>query len=209
MSSKDSAKTIVCYGDSNTWGRIPSGGRYPRSVRWTNVLQKLLGDEYEVISEGLAGRTLVAVDPKNVYRTGITHLKSILETHVPVDVVIVFLGTNDVKSGYNLTAEEIADHLDQTIAVIQQNGIQKILIISPPKIVMPEGSELRSDFVNRLDVIASLAPLYKEVAEKYSCGFLNAQDYITSSKVDGFHLDVEMHAKLAEVVKDALIRMDI
>lgn len=56
---KTSAKTILCYGDSNTWGNVPSSFlRYPRDVRWPAVLQNLLGEDYEVISEGLCGRTL-------------------------------------------------------------------------------------------------------------------------------------------------------
>src|SRR5688572_27059842 len=119
MNIKDSAKTIVCYGDSNTWGRIPGGARYPRSVRWTGVLQNLLGEEYEVINEGLSARTLVAVDPQNPERTGITHLKSILLTHKPVDAIIVMLGINDIKSRFNLTANDIASHLEQTINLIK------------------------------------------------------------------------------------------
>ena len=48
-------KTIVCYGDSNTWGYIPGSAeeRYPYDIRWTGVLQRLLGAEYHVIEEGL------------------------------------------------------------------------------------------------------------------------------------------------------------
>ncbi|MDP3962781.1 MAG: GDSL-type esterase/lipase family protein, partial [bacterium] len=106
---KDSAKTILCYGDSNTWGAIPSAGqRYPRSVRWTGVLQNLLGDDYEVLSEGLCGRTFVASDPAKSHRIGITHLQALLETHDPIDFLIIMLGTNDVKSTYNLSPEDIA-----------------------------------------------------------------------------------------------------
>jgi len=75
MQIKDSAKTIVCFGDSNTWGMMPRANkRYPRSMRWTNILQKLLGEEYEVVNEGLCGRTFVATDITRPQVTGITHL---------------------------------------------------------------------------------------------------------------------------------------
>ena len=51
-------KSILCYGDSNTYGLMPdSPDRYPRDVRWTGILQKKLGEDYYVIEEGLSGRT--------------------------------------------------------------------------------------------------------------------------------------------------------
>lgn len=209
MEIKDSAKTIVCYGDSNTWGRIPGNERYPRSVRWTGVLQKLLGGEYEIINEGLNGRTFVAVDPQRPYRTGVSQLESILQSHKPVDAVVIMLGTNDVKTTYNLTAQDIARHLDQTIALVQKENISKILIVCPTEIILPEVNTLNPDFVNGPEISIQLPALYKNVAEKYSCNFLNAQDYISSSKIDGFHLEPEAHATLAGVIKDELLKMKI
>ena len=53
---------ILCFGDSNTNGSNPSGGRWGRWERWTGVLQKLLGDDYYFIEEGCGGRTTVMED---------------------------------------------------------------------------------------------------------------------------------------------------
>ena len=209
MNIKDSAKTIVCYGDSNTWGCVPGGDRYSRSVRWTGILQNLLGGEYEIINEGLSGRTFVALDVEKPERTGITHLKSILKTHKPVDAIVILLGTNDVRDIYNLEAQDIASHLEQTINLIQKEKINKILIVSPPFIVIPENGNLRPDFANRFNIVEKLSELFKKVAEKYKCNFINAQDYIFSSKVDGFHLDAGMHKKFAEVLKNEILSMKL
>jgi lysophospholipase L1-like esterase len=201
---KDEAKTILCYGDSNTWGRVPRGERYPRSIRWVNVLQKLLGDGYEVINEGLNGRTFNALDPEKPFRNGLSHLKSILKTHNPIDLIIVMLGTNDVKIIYNLQPEEIAKHLEKTIQSIQGEQISKILVVCPTEVIMPEDNNLEEDFKRSPELSQKLAPLFRVVAEKYGCDFINAQDHISSSKIDGFHLDPEAHFKLAKVIREKI-----
>ena len=203
MDTKDSAKTVVCYGDSNTWGRIPHGEQYPRSKRWPYILQHLLGADYEVISEGLGGRTFVASEPAKPHLTGITHLQSILKTRGPIDLMIVMLGTNDMKKVFNLSASDIAEHLEQTIQLIQKE-VSNILVICPPEIVVPETNDLEPNFQRSIGVSKQLPPLYKTVAEKYGCMFLNAQDYISSSTIDGFHLDAEAHQKLAEAINGML-----
>jgi lysophospholipase L1-like esterase len=203
---KDSAKTIVCYGDSNTWGYNPlTDGRFSRSVRWTGVLQSLLGDDYEVSNEGLCGRTFVANDPKKPHRTGITHFQAILESNDPMDLVIIMLGTNDIKTTYNLTPETIAEHLEQSIQLIRNEKLEiakipKILVVSPPPVVQPAQGTLDERMVRGPELFKILPELYKKVAEKYGCGFINSADYISNATVDGYHFDEEGHKKLAEVL---------
>lgn len=202
---KNSAKTILCYGDSNTWGNVPrSDARYPRDIRWSGALQNILGEEYEVISEGLCGRTLVAADPAKPHRTGITHLQAILESADPIDGLIIMLGTNDVKGTYKLTPTEIAGHLLQTIEFVRNvkdlEKIPKILVVCPPSAIVPEKNDLDPRMVPGLEAFKVLPNLYKEVARRHECGFINAGDYISSSKIDGYHLDGDAHKKLAEVI---------
>jgi lysophospholipase L1-like esterase len=209
---KDSAKTILCYGDSNTWGNVPrSDERYPRSVRWPGVLQNLLGDEYEVISEGLCGRTFVAEDLKKPHRTGITHLRAILESADPIDVVVVMLGTNDVKTTYNLSPEIIAQHLEKTIELIKSSDnelekISRIIVICPPPVIVPVTNDLDEGMVNGIELFKYLPGLYKEVSERHRCDFINAGDYVKSSSIDGYHLDAGSHLALAEVIKNQILR---
>jgi lysophospholipase L1-like esterase len=208
----DTAKTIVCYGDSNTWGRIPRGARYPRSTRWVSIVQNLLGDNYEVISEGLGGRTFNAPDGDKPFRNGLSQLKSILKTHTPVDLVIIMLGTNDVKTTYNLQPDDIAKHLEQTIQLIrQEEPASKILVVCPTEIIIPDDKNLAEVFKRSPELSQKLPPLFKEVADRHDCHFINAQDYISSSKIDGFHLDPESHMKLAEILKaevDSILRQN-
>lgn len=204
---KDSAKTIVCYGDSNTWGRVPGGDRYPRSVRWVSVLQNLLGDDYEVINEGLSARTFIAEDPEFPERTGITHLKAILKTHRTnntIDLVIVALGTNDVKNIYNLSANNIGGHLEKTLDLIKSEGINNVLVLAPTEIIAREDDTVDERFENGPKISKELPALFRKVCDSKNCHFLNMQDYITSSKVDGFHLEPEAHQKLAEVLSQEI-----
>jgi len=206
MSIKDTAKTILCFGDSNTWGARPdSDERYPRSVRWPSVLQKLLSDDYEVINEGLVGRTLVANDPAKPYRTGVTHLTALLKTHEPVDLIIIMLGTNDVKVMYNLSDDDIAEHLEQTIKLIREEKESlPIIVVCPPAPVTPKEGEIDSRMARAPEIFKILPKLFKEVSEKSGCIFLNAGDYISSSYVDGYHLDAEAHVKLASAIRDII-----
>ena len=102
-------KTILCYGDSNTYGYNPANGlRYPKSVRWTGRLQELLGNNYMIIEEGCNGRTTIFDDPIDGWKNGLNYLKPCLNSHKPVDIVILMLGSNDLKQTFHASAEEIA-----------------------------------------------------------------------------------------------------
>ena len=130
-------KQILCFGDSNTWGLIPkTNKRYEWGVRWTSLLNESLNDKkeggYRVIEEGLCGRTTVFDDPLRDGRNGVKILPTILETHNPVDIVIIMLGTNDCKTVYNASAEFIGQGVKRLIGQVK-NYIpdSKILVISP------------------------------------------------------------------------------
>lgn len=207
MNTNPNAKVVVCYGDSNTWGDDPnSEGRHLADVRWPGVLQINLGNDYEVVNEGLCGRTFVVEDPKKTFRTGITHLRSILDTNEPIDIITVMLGTNDMKSTYNLLAEDISNHLEQTIQFIQKESPEtNIIIICPSSVTNPMSRELDECLAQAPELSRKLPPLYEEVAEKYGCLYLDASEFINLENTDGYHLSAEHHAllgnKVAEIVK--------
>ncbi len=199
-------KTIVCYGDSNTWGDVPNENeRHPANVRWVGVLQNILGNDYDVVNEGLCGRTFIVEEEGKSHRVGITHLKSILSTNDPIDIITVMLGTNDLKKVFNLTAEEIADHLRQIIQLIQKEDVKKIIIICPAPVVEPNNVEFDDSFIDAPATSILLPPLYEKVAEELGCLYINAGDFISLENTDGYHLDVEHHKilgeKIAEVIK--------
>src|SRR5271165_6929995 len=115
--------TVLCYGDSNTWGHNPENGlRYARDQRWPGVLRQSLGLGYDVIEEGLSGRTTVFNDPLEPYKSGKEYLPPCLRSHSPVDLVILMLGTNDVQSRYNVSALEISLGMGVLIEIIQQSA---------------------------------------------------------------------------------------
>ncbi len=205
---KNSAKTIICFGDSNTWGAVPASDtneRYPRDIRWPGALQLMLGEDYEVINEGLCGRTFVAHDPTKPYRTGITHLQSILRTADPCELVIIMLGTNDIKSTYALEPSDVVQHLEETIKLIQGERTfltaePKILVICPAKPVEPLNEKIDSRMTRWPEFFSILPDAFKQITEKYGCHYLNAGHFVTSSSIDGYHLDPEAHMTLAREI---------
>lgn len=202
-------KTVLCYGDSNTYGYDPSNGlRYPKTVRWTGRLQQLLGEEYSVIEEGCNGRTTVFEDPVEGWKRGIDYLRPCLNTHKPVDIVILMLGTNDLKELFKATAGDVAQGVETLVDVIQsftqekQGYASKVILVSPPNIEAGVcGSAFSGSFgLRAVEESKRLAGYYKEVADKKGCMFLNASKHIRPSKEDFVHLSPEGHAVLAEML---------
>lgn len=136
-------KRILCFGDSNTYGYIPGGtGRYSEDIRWTGRLQKRLSSEAIIIEEGLCGRTTVFQDELRIGRRGVELLPVLLESHAPLDLVTVMLGTNDCKTVYGASAEVIGKGIEKIIGQIKSISPQaKILLISPILLGMTYGKQ--------------------------------------------------------------------
>ena len=143
-------KTLVCFGDSNTWGYVPGsdGERFPREQRWPVILQSLLGDDWEVIGEGLNGRTATIERPDSEGRNGLPYLLPCLHSHAPVDVVVVFLGTNDVNY---LADDRIARCIARLVDIVRRcdaraaRRVPGTLRRARPRGVVPPGARLRRD----------------------------------------------------------------
>ena len=116
-------KTIVCYGDSNTYGYNPENGfRYEYEERWTTILQKELKDSAIVIPEGLNGRTTSFEDELRPGRNGATYLDPCLHSHGPIDLVVLMLGTNDLKIRFQATPTDIGKGIDR-LPYLQESGV--------------------------------------------------------------------------------------
>ena len=205
--------TVVAYGDSNTYGYNPRTGlRYPEEIRWTGLLSSHLGNGYRVIEEGCNGRTTVHDDPIDGWKNGLDYLKPCLHSHKPVDIVIMMLGTNDLKSVFDLSAEQIAEGAGVLVDTIQKFTLEKygyqpkIVLISPPEI----GSGIRTSpfygsfLEDAIDRSRQFPRYYKEVADRYGCVFFNAAEWIRPSEVDSLHLDPEAHRILAEKLSEVI-----
>lgn len=198
-------KQILCFGDSNTWGYNPkTGQRFPWGVRWTSVLQQKLGfEEYRIVEEGLCGRTTVFEDELRPGRRGSDVISFLLETHAPVDEIIIMLGTNDCKAVYNANETVIGKGIEKLLQIIYrvQPDI-KILLISP--IFLGDDvwrKEFDPEFNEKsVDISHKLKGVYESIAQEHKISFLSASDYASYSTDDMEHMDEYNHERLAEAI---------
>lgn len=203
-------KRILCYGDSNTWGCVP-GTRFERfseQIRFPKRLQELLGDDFEVIEEGLFSRTLASdyQRPNKEGRNGSTYLIPCLYSHDPLDMVVLMLGTPDLKHEFNNSPEDIGKQLEDYYAKIIPNtksmvrdSCPELLIICPPII---DDTVTSKRYLGGTEKSKQLAEIYLKVAEANNCLFIDASKLEIGS--DGVHMTEKSHAKLAEIITDKI-----
>jgi lysophospholipase L1-like esterase len=205
-------KTVLCYGDSNTWGYDPATrSRYPSDVRWTGVLADRLGAEYQVIEEGLNGRTTRWDDPMEPGRNGLTYLRPCLESHEPLEFIIVMLGTNDLKQRFNLSASDIAQSAAalaeeaRRLASTADGSPARVLLVAPPATTtLTEFDQL---FAGAREKSRQFSHYYRLFAARRNVPFFDAGSEIVSSEKDGIHFDVEEHRKLGEALAGEVRRL--
>ena len=200
-------KTILCYGDSNTWGYNPATeGRYLLEERWVSVLAAALGEGFTVIPEGLNGRTTVWPDPvEGEYKSGKTYLVPCLESHHPIDLVVLMLGTNDLKHRFGLSAWDIARSAATLVEIILRSDFgpdgdaPEVLLMAPPPTCVG-GTSFEEMFVGADDTSQDLGRFYRQMAQEIGCAFFDTANVIVSSKLDGIHFDVSELPKLGAAV---------
>ncbi len=198
-------KQILCFGDSNTYGLIPgTKERYPWEVRWTGILAQGVKEKgFQVVEEGLCGRTTVFEDELRENRKGAAVLPMILESHQPLEKVILMLGTNDCKTIYQASAEVIGKGVEKLVHQIQASDKNiEILLVSPILLGEDVGEDGYDPEFNQESVKISkeLKAVYEQVAKRNGCAFLAASDYAKASGKDREHLDEAGHRQLAEAV---------
>ena len=198
-------KQILCFGDSNTYGLIPgTKDRYPWEVRWTGILAEGIREKgFQVVEEGLCGRTTVFEDELRDNRRGAAVLPMILESRQPLEKVVLMLGTNDCKTIYQASAEVIGKGVEKLVHQIQAADENiEILLVSPILLGEGVGEEGYDPEFNQESVETSkgLKAVYEQVAKRNGCAFLAASDYAKASGADREHLDEKGHRQLAEAV---------
>lgn len=173
-------------------------------IRWPCILRSDLGDSYWVIEEGLNGRTTVFVDPIERYRCGYDYLFPCLESHRPIDLMILMLGTNDMKKRFSASAYDIGKAIGLLLDTIQSSNAgpdgatPNILLLAPPPFAkLTEKAEL---FQGAEDTSRHLAAHLKTQATEHGIEFMDTGSIIKSSELDGFHLDASEHVKLGRGV---------
>ena len=202
-------KRILCYGDSNTWGYRPiMGTRYDSETRWPARLGKLTG--FEIAEEGLNGRTTIFYDADEQYRCGLDYVETCVMSQLPLDLIIVMLGSNDTKIRYHASPEETADGLSRMIDKMRECCARKeqdpqILILSPPKLyAVGEDSDFDSFSEQK---IVEMEVLFEKLAAEKDCLFLRTSDVLTDIGADGLHMTPEGHRKLAEAAAKTACRI--
>lgn len=208
-------KHILCYGDSNTFGTDPvRGGRHPYEVRWTGVLQRLLGGNYRVIEEGCGGRTTVFEDQLSYGRNGLKTLVPCIASHNPLDLIIIMLGTNDLKKRFQATPWDLGKAMERIVDEINNFPFEpvyprpELLIVSP--VLIREGIS-RGIYGCFTEEAASMSRCFaaecEAVSKAKNCWFLDAAKAARASEEDRLHMTAEEHGKLAEALAQKVLEI--
>ncbi|WP_082927509.1 GDSL-type esterase/lipase family protein [Paenibacillus oryzisoli] len=202
-------KTIVCFGDSNTWGyNAETGARFDEELRWTSHLASHLGSSYTVIAEGLSGRTSVCEDPLFEGLSGLPYLYPCLMSHSPLDWVVIMLGTNDTKERFGLTSYNIAQGIVRLAKKAKgiESGIggqtPEVLVIAPPPIGekyidTPIGEAMGSHCSEKsLELAGHLERLLRGTGIHYA----DSKNEVAMNEIDYMHLDADGHREMAKFI---------
>jgi lysophospholipase L1-like esterase len=191
-------KTILAYGDSLTYGANPQSGgpRHAYEDRWPTTLERSLGGKARVIAEGLGGRTTVFDDYSSpADRNGARVLPTLLDSHKPLDLVIIMLGTNDLKIYINGTAFGAAMGVKRLVQIVRQHPydvgqpVPQVIMVAPPLTVETDHADLHPMFAPRADEAKLFDGIYSRVARELGVGYFNAASVAVADKRDGVHLD--------------------
>lgn len=196
-------KRILVYGDSNTHGTVPlkalgQSERFGPGVPWPDVLVEVTG--HRVIAEGLPGRTTVHEDViDGGARNGAAVLPAVLRSHVPLDAVIVMLGTNDLKPRFATSAFDIAKSVERLVSITHALVPDaKVMVVCPAPVM--ETGVLADAFSGAEARQRGLEAHMAAAAARMGAAFASAGDHVRVSPVDGVHLDAASHRALAEAV---------
>ena len=206
-------RRILCFGDSNTWGYIPTGGRYDAHTRWPMRMAELLGEGYAVVEEGFNGRTCVYDDPvEGGFKSGLSYLPPCLMSHNPLDAVAIMLGSNDTKRRFNLTPMTIGQSMMQLVRAcklygMDQNGDPpRIVIVAPPPILdnLMQTRHAECFGEQAISVSRGLGPELLRVSKLLRVDFFDAAPYAEVSRLDAVHMTAEGHLRLAEAMAEKM-----
>jgi len=202
-------KSVMCFGDSLTWGWIPveDGAptyRYAFEDRWTGAMARALGDGYHIIEEGLSARTTSADDPNDPRLNGSVYLPSALASHLPLDLVVIMLGTNDTKPFFNRTPYDIAYGMAKLVGQVltSAGGVgtpypaPKCLVVAPPPLTAMPHAYFQGMFGGAQEKSKELGSQYRDMADFMKVDFFDAADVISTDGCDGIHFTVENNRTL-------------
>lgn len=205
-------KKIFCFGDSNTWGcNASDGSRFDESTRWPKVLERSLHENFNIIEEGLNGRTLLDLNPYNREGGGVSWIVEAATPHKPIEIAIIALGMNDVFDPSDPPLPAIAEGMKIMIhkirAIHAESSLPEpeIIIMGPPEI--NRNFEEARFFELQINKMEALGPLYKKIAESESVYFFDASMHIKTSGIDCSHIDGVNHKILGREISRFIAEM--
>ena len=208
-------KSIMCFGDSLTWGWVPilDGApttRYPYPERWTGVMADELGAQYRIVEEGLSGRTTSIDDPNDPRLNGSAYLPAALATHLPLDLVILFLGTNDTKSFFHRSAFEIANGMAKLVGQVAASAggvgtaypAPATLVVAPPPLAETPHPFVQGTFDGGHEKSMELGTHYRGLADFMKVDFLDAGEFVTTGGCDGIHFTAQNNRALGKALAE-------
>lgn len=203
-------RSVLCFGDSNTHGTLAMHargdlGRLPWHLRWPGVVSRALGEGWNVIEEGQPGRTTVHDDPvEGAHKNGLRALPVLLETHRPIDVVILMLGTNDLKARFSVTHNDIAPSIERLVSVVRTSHAgpdgrpPDVMIVAPVPVV--EAGWLGGIFAGAAEKSSMLSHALEGLAARLGLSFVDAGTLAEVDPVDGVHITAEGHEAIGRAI---------
>jgi len=197
----------MCFGDSNTWGFPPDcGARYDRQTRWPGVLQQQLGEGYYVVEEGLPGRNTVWDDPVEGGKNGLKQLVPLIHSHMPLDLLIIMLGTNDLKNRFSVSPLDISWSIGRLVKAARESGhpllgeAPEVLVLCPPPLADLSNSPFEGILIGAEEKSGQLSSVLGTFCEENNIRMFDAGRVVQTSPVDGVHWEKEEHFKLGAAV---------
>jgi lysophospholipase L1-like esterase len=184
--------------------------RYPFEQRWTGVATAQLGEDFEFIEEGLSGRTTDLDDPADPRLNGTAYLPAALASHLPLDLVVLLLGTNDTKTYFNRSAYDIAFGMSKLLVQVATSAggvgtaypAPRALLVAPPPLGNMTDPWLQATFEGAQAKSRELAGHYKALAQFFGADFLDAGRFLTTGGVDGIHLTAQNNRALGMAIAE-------
>ena len=193
-------KKIICYGDSNTFGfNTKDGSRFDENTRWTAILQKNLGTEYEVVNEGVCDRTGFVNNPKGFEFSAQEHFPKMLEKTNNIDLLILWLGTNDLQSQYDIDFNTVEKGLEKLVLLAKEKSKKTIII--PPVVLNVKVLEGFFNFQfdkTSIEKSRKIGEIYKNLANTEHCEYFDINKFAAPSDIDGLHYDETSHKLIGE-----------
>ena len=212
-------KTVLVFGDSNSWGWSPSNDmikpikRWSENIRWPGVMQKELGSGFKVLVDGLNGRTTMWDDPIGEFGCSKKQIITLMDAAAPIDLLIIFVGTNDLDVRFFVSVQDIANSaallVQKAVAHVEAfiDGKPKVILIGPPPLGPVSNGAFKEMFAGNEEKSKQLGNCYKTVSDTIGVDYLDAGTVVKISDMDGVHLDADQHELLGKAIAEFVKRV--